>query len=129
MKPFENTGEISDFVGLIRSQFPLASTRTDQLMVERGFEIENDLFYLWIEALADVTNEFIQQKSESEIRCLFAFFSRRFDTENEKIKNCIEVSYVENLMFDAGNADAEWAWPYLPENLKRLYVAMWGSPD
>jgi hypothetical protein len=129
MKPFENTDEISEFVQLIRSQFPLASTRTDQLMAERGFEIEDDLLYLWIEALADVTNEFIRQRSESEIRRLFAFFSFRFDTENEKIKNCIEVSYVENLMFNAGTADAKWTWPYFPENLKRLYVAMWRSPD
>ncbi len=67
MVRMEAIDEIKSLVQLIRSQLPSASISTDELMLERGYEAGDNLFYLWIEALADVTNDFIQKKNEPEM--------------------------------------------------------------
>lgn len=121
--------EIEVLVQHIRSQLPAASISTDELMLERGYEIDDNLFNLWIEALADVTNTFIKQKNEQEVIKHLAFFSSQLEKTSKKVKECIEVSYVENLMWNSVGEHKKWAWSLFPENLKRLYAAMWGNPD
>ena len=128
MVRMEAIDEIKSLVQLIRSQLPSASISADELMLERGYEVGDNLLYLWIEALADVTNDLIQQKNEQEIIKHLVFFSRQFEKVSEKVKNFIEVGYVENLMWNSAGELKKWAWPLFPENLKCLYAAMWGKP-
>jgi hypothetical protein len=121
--------EIEALVQFIRLKLPSASMSTDGLMLEKGYEIDDGLFYLWIEVLADITNNFIQQKNEQEVIKHLVFFSLEFEKASEKGKKCIEVSYVENLMWNSASEQKKWAWPLFPENLKHLYASMWGNPD
>ena len=129
MTRMKTIDEIEYLVQLIRSQLPSASISTDELMLERGYEVGDSLFYLWIEAVADVTNDFIPEKNEQEVVKHLTFFSRQFEKNGEKVKNCIEVGYVENLMWNSPGELKKWAWLLFPENLKRLYTAIWGHPN
>jgi hypothetical protein len=119
--------EIREFLRAIRNALPDAAAKTDEIMRGRGFDSDEDAEYLWVEALADLTNIHIRQRNQTDLRKELAFFSMQIDQGTETVKNCINVSYVENLMFDLASEDKKWAWPQIPENLKKLYLAMWGK--
>lgn len=120
--------ETGAFVQGIRSGLPGAADRVDALMRERGWELEDVVDYLWVEALADVTNESIHQRDERSFLEQVELVARQYDRGSEPVRNCIDVAYAENLMWNLPDHDKKWAWSRLPENLKELYVAMWGTP-
>lgn len=97
-------------------------------MLSRGFDPDGEFYYLWVEAFADTTNQLIRERNEQEFQKHLVFFSKQLDRGNDLIKKCIDVSYVENLMWNLENKDKKWAWPQIPKNLKRLYLVMWGKP-
>ena len=121
--------EIQKFFERIRDALPEVASKTDEIMRERGFNSDDETEYLWLEALADITNMYIQRRNQDKLRKALHFFSKEFDSGTNTIKNCIDVSYMENLMWDLNSADKKWVWPQIPENLKKLYVAMWGAID
>ena len=70
----------------------------------------------------------MRERLQTELEKHLIFFSRQFDMGSESVKSCIDVSYVENLMWDLEIEDKKWAWSLFPENLKTLYIDMW-DPD
>ena len=40
---------------------------------------------------------------------------------------CIDVGYVESLMWSLDEKGRAWGWLLFPENLRRLYIEMWGK--
>ena len=54
--------------------------------------------------------------------------SRSLATADAAVREYIDVCYVETLMWNLDPQSRKWAWPLIPGNLKRLYVAMWGEP-
>ena len=121
--------DVKVFVAAIRQMLPNAAAKTDQIMIGRGFELEEEAHYLWIEALADVSNSLIREKNENEFKKHMDYFSVQYDQGSESVKNCIDVSYVENLMWDLKAEDKKWALPLIPDNLMKLYDAMGGQPS
>jgi hypothetical protein len=124
----DNNADIREFVAKIRRQLPSEAEKADALMRVRGFDIDEELDYLWIEALADVTNACIRRRNQQAMEHQFRFFSEQFDRGSEAVRKCIDVSYVENLMWELSSEDKKWAWLQLPENLQNLYIMMWGNP-
>lgn len=118
--------EVRQFVMSIRQSFASAAEEADQIMLGRGFGPEDEAHFLWLESLADVTNALIRQRNEYELGRHLQFFSWQFDNGTESVKNCIDVSYVENLAWNLGAEDKEWVWPLIPENLRQLHMAFWG---
>ena len=98
-------------------------------MLVRGFDSDIEGEYLWLEALAEVTNMHSHRHNEEEVQEELRFFSRQYDRGDDTVRNCIDVSYVENLMWNLDSGDKKWLWAQIPENLKSLYVAMWGEPS
>ncbi len=127
--------EIKNLVHSIRESLPEAADLANTFFKERGFDIkdefdiEDELHYLWVEALADATNSFIKQNRMEEVKTLLQFMSSKLNEGSAPVKNCLDVSYIENLMWDLDEEDQKRAWPLFPENLKALYIAMWGEPD
>lgn len=120
--------EIKAFIQVIRSGLPETANWADALLHERGWELEDVEDYLWVEALADVTNQSIHQRDERSFLGQVELVARQYDGGSKPMRNCIDVAYVENLMWNLPDHDKKWAWSRLPENLKKLYVAMWGAP-
>lgn len=124
----ERNAEAREFINQIRRNLPEAAAMTDEIIRERGFDSGTDIEYIWVEALADVTSMYIRRRNQDGLRKVLTFFSRQFDAGTETVKNCIDASFVENLMWDLVSEDRQWIWSRLPGNLKKLYVAMWGDP-
>jgi hypothetical protein len=120
--------DIRKFIKTIRRALPDAAAETDDIMHKRDFDSEADAGSLWVEALADVTNMCIRRRDQDEVRKQLDFFSKQLDQGTDTVKNYIDVSYVENLMWDLAPKDKKWVWPLILENLKKLYVTMWGKP-
>ena len=125
----DKDAEIRDFIRTIRNALPNAAEKTDAIMHECGFESDEEAEYLWVEAFADVTNMYVHQRNQHEVEEQLRFFSEQFDRGTDTVKNCIDVSYVENLMWNLKAEDKKWVWHQIPENLQRLYIAMWGIPS
>jgi len=50
------------------------------------------------------------------------YISTQYKTGDEKIKDCIDVAFVENLFWRVPTEERISYWEGLPENLKELYV-------
>lgn len=124
----EKNKEFAALVKLIRSYFPAASEKTDESMIRMGFEDESEAYGIWVEAFANETNSLMRERRQTEVEKHLIFFERQFDMGSDSVKSCIDVSYVENLMWDLEIEDKKWAWSLFPENLKLLYIDMW-DPD
>lgn len=119
--------EEKKLTALLRNDFPDACRKTDEMMNKLGFEDEDDAYFIWLETFADITNELIHQRLQTEVEAHLNFFSRQFEIGSESIKNYIDVSYTENLMWNLDTEDKKWAWRLFPENIKNLYINMWGE--
>lgn len=117
--------ELRAFVESIRKSLPEESLRVDGILDENV----HGLGFQWVETFADVTNADIRRRDEKKLGNQFEFFSKAYDRGSAIVKNCIDVSYVENLMWDLGPKDKKWAWPLIPSNLQALYIQMWGIPQ
>jgi hypothetical protein len=128
IEAMETDAELRKFLETIRKALPDAAEKTDEIMRGRGFDSDENAVHLWVETLADVTNMYIRRRDQDEVRKELSFLSKQFERGTDAIRSCIEVSYVENLMWNLAPEDKKWAWPQIPENLKELYAAMWGEP-
>lgn len=121
--------ELKTFVESIRNHLPDAAEKTDNIMIGLGFEKEDEVYALWVESLAEVTNTLMRQRDQREVEKHLKFFCCQWDTGSDTVKNFIDVCYIENLMRSLEKEDKKWAWPLFPENLKSLYIAVQGEPD
>ena len=126
-KNMDDKAELKVFIDSIRRSLTDASEKADKIMSAQGFEEEDEAYYLWLEALADVTNNLMSQRLKGEVIEHLIFFSQQLQRASKVIKNCIDTSYVEHLMWNLDPEDKKWALSLFPENLKAMYTAMWGS--
>ena len=113
----------------IRNTFPADAKKADEMEIGLGHEIEWNLHHLWIETFADVSNNLIRNRLKHELEAHFNYFENQFNIGSESVKSCIDVSYVENLMWNLEQDDKKWAWPLFPQSLRSIYVAIWGEPN
>ena len=124
----ETDRDVANLVEAIRKALPEAAKWTDGKMMALGFALNDNLYHLWIEALADVTNDAIRERREDILKEQTSFMAQQYQMGSEEVKKCIDVSYVENLMWELEARDKAWAWPLFPDDVRKLYVAMWGEP-
>ena len=117
----QNDPEISRFIRALRTGHPREAQQTDALMHDRGFPLDNAGF-LWVEALADVTNQLMCAGQSDKIRALFQDIAGIYQDASDPVRDCIDVSYVENLFFDCPAKICKRYWPQLPDSLQRLYL-------
>lgn len=81
-----------------------------------------------MEAFANATTEAFAQKDIPRALAYLSFMSRRLNPGNSKEFEYIDVYYVENLFWPRETDAARTGWPYVPENLKALYLGFHGRP-
>jgi hypothetical protein len=109
----------------IRRAFPKEATIVDVIVQRDGFE---NAHYIWVEQFSQLTTDAIRtgdyEKSKAHLILLSGVLSRGDDA----IKRCIDVAYVEPLMWDIKDDKVKReGWKLIPENLRFLYVRMWGQ--
>lgn len=76
-----------------------------------------------------MTSEAMRDRNEQVVQAHLSYVSNLLIGANEKVHEYIDVYYVEELMYDLDEQSKQWGWFRIPENLRALYVAMWGQPS
>ena len=78
--------------------------------------------YSWFESLANALNEEMVKEVPASIHApLLKYISGVFGTAGLKIRECIDVAFVENLFWQVPSNKCQPYWQQLPEDLRKLY--------
>lgn len=115
---------VPELYARVREQFPQISLVADRRHHRRwGDTLEVGIEYAWFEALADALNtEMHRGVAYSVHRPLFQFIEGSFFQGSEAVRQCIDVSFVENLFAQVPGEKCAPYWERLPSELKRLYT-------
>ncbi len=78
---------------------------------------EMSVFYRFSQEQLDNNNE------ETLLEC-FQLANEFYSKGDKKLKNAIDVSFVESLVF----SEKKWAWDLLPIKLQQLYIEFHRKP-
>ena len=115
--------EMKNFYEVTITKFPLDSNTADKVYINRGFEKKDEAYHVWFEAFAEVTNMYMKKRQTANVLKHFEFFMYHSKNGTEVIKNCIDVSYVENLFWEINSETSKYYWSLLPKKLQELYFA------
>lgn len=121
--------DLDKFCENIRSQYLEVSRRADRdydyywnRLVQMEFSP-----YSWFESLARAINSDMLANELAEKHAeLFQTISKEFSVGTKKVRNAIDVAFVENLFWQVPADKAKNYWEILPENLKELYLGFHG---
>jgi hypothetical protein len=81
-----------------------------------------------MEEFSNVTSDAIRRRNEDVARAHLEYISHLLDHADDKVKEYIDVYYVEVLMYDLDDESKRVGWRLIPDNLKELYIGFWGQP-
>jgi len=114
---------VSELYEEFRKKFPEITEKADVEHAQQFGEISQEFSYLWFENLANAINrEMLSDIPAKEYTEIFEFMRSRFMLGDEKVKDCIDVSFTENLFWSVPKDKANDYWFLFPEVLKGLYV-------
>jgi hypothetical protein len=97
----------------------------DAILEQQGYE---DAPYIWLERFSQFTTDAIKRGDFGKASSQLALLSKLVATGDELTTRCIDVAYVESLMWDIKDDKRKCeGWKLIPANLRALYVAMWGT--
>ena len=76
---------------------------------------------------ARLTTQAMRDDNRQVAQSHLSLMSELLRTADEETREFIDVYYVEELFYGLTTKQKKHAWPWLPANLKQLYVAMWGD--
>ncbi|REL36344.1 DUF7674 family protein [Thalassotalea euphylliae] len=110
-----------------RATFPEITRKADIVHIKLWGELDPSFAYSWFESLANAINHEMSKSSESaQYRPIFEYFRQKYLFENNDIKNCIDVAFVENLFWRVKAEHASPYWALMPDILKQLYIQFHG---
>ena len=119
---------VLDFYNTTRSKFPDLTKMADLKHIEMWGEIDPEFAYSWFESLANALNEeMFKDVKAVKYKELFNYISSNFNAGDKEVKNCIDVSFTENLFWKVPSEKAEPFWKLFPVNLRELYVNFHGK--
>jgi hypothetical protein len=112
-----------------RERFPGIVEKTDKEHMKAGWEPRDEDAYMWFHSLADMFNEEMRQQRSPELAgAVFDFVRDQFLMGTADVRNCIDVSFVENLYWRVPPEKARLYWLRMPDLLKKLYLGFHGKP-
>jgi hypothetical protein len=130
---FEVLGEdIMNVLGMyhdFRKRFPEMTQAADARHIRVWDSIDDETAYSWFESLAGAINDQMSASEEvTDLSSIFSYFDELLRGSDEKVKNCIDVSFVENLFWEVQPSSAADAWDAMPHSMQQLYVRFHGRP-
>lgn len=126
----EADGEVlaaGHLVAAVRAVFPGEASAIDARLVQDGFE-PGEAPHIWLEHFSQHTTDALKSGNTSLAEAQLKLMSRLLAGADEPTTRCIDVAYVEALMWDIKDVKLKReSWKLIPANLRRLYVAMWGE--
>ncbi len=112
-------------VAAIRDSFPAEAEQIDAALDREGYE---DAPHIWVERFSQFTTDAIKRRDSSTAAAHLSLLARLLAEGDEPTLRCIDVAYVESLMWDVTDDKVKRdGWNLIPLNLRKLYVEMWGQ--
>ena len=109
----------------VRATFPVEGARVDAILLQEGYDYAPNI---WLERFSQFTTDAIKQGNVALAAEHFTLFSALVAGADEATTRCIDVAYVESLMWDIKEDKLKRkGWQLMPANLRNLYVAVWGE--
>jgi hypothetical protein len=120
--------EIEKFILEIREVFPDVAARIDGWLNHLGFEPEDKMYTSMFEALSQATADTIKIRDKDTALKHLKYMSQKLTNATNAEREYIDVYYVEPLLWDIKDSELrKWGWSLIPENLRELYVGVWGA--
>lgn len=117
-----------DIVLSVRASFREAAEDIDANMLSCGYD--EDATHAWLERFSQLTTDAIKRKDFDTARGHLSLMSRLLSSCGEEATKCIDVAYVESLLWDIRDETLKReGWKIIPANLRALYLAMWRERD
>jgi hypothetical protein len=114
-------------VECIRRAFPDDARAVDARLHRDGFAI-GDAPYMWVERFSQRTTDALKRDDFSTFTAHLALLSHLLVAADHATARCIDVAYVESLMWDIKDESQQRrGWRLIPANLQAQYVACWGK--
>lgn len=105
----------SKFLKILKDKFPHLRVKLNREMGQLHAEMA--VFYSFAQ-------ECLDKGDETNLLVCFELADNFYKNGDRKLKNAIDVSFVESLSF----GDQKWAWKLLPQELQKLYIAFHLNP-
>jgi hypothetical protein len=116
-------------VAELRTKFPAEAKLTDQWLLDRGWDpYEGQVALTWVEAFADRITEAIRRRDGEAVKEQTGFMAVAYRAKPLALRTIVDVSYAENIMWDACDEEKVWAWDFIAEDIRKFYIEMWGDP-
>jgi hypothetical protein len=110
----------------VRAAFPDEAVLIDAMLFRDGYD--EDACFTWLEHFSQFTTDAMGRRDFPKAMEHLDLLSQLLARGDERTKKCIDVAYVESLMWDVRDQKLKSeGWKLIPSNLKALYVAMWGE--
>jgi hypothetical protein len=106
--------------------FPDDAAWIDERMQSQGFE-PREAPYIWIEHFSQRTTDALKVGNTTQAVSHLNLISRLLFTADVPTERCIDVAYVESLMWDMNDEIKKQGWLLIPQNLRILYAKIWGD--
>jgi len=117
--------EANRVVDSIREAWPEEAALIDADLLASGYE---NAPHVWIERFSQFTTNAIGRGEFTTASRQLELLSRLASEGDEATVQCIDVAYVESLMWDVKDQRMKReGWKLVPNNLRTLYIDMWGE--
>lgn len=110
----------------IIAAFPDDVAWVNARMQSQGFE-PNEAPYIWVEQFSQRTTDTLKARDNAKAELHLKLMSNLLLTADVPTAKCIDVAYVESLMWDMEDEEKKQGWLLIPQNLRDLYIETWGS--
>ncbi|MFL4470341.1 hypothetical protein ACERZ8_10815 [Tateyamaria armeniaca] len=112
-----------------RKRFPEMTQVTDARHIKVWDSVDDETAFSWFESLAGAINDQMgAAKKGTDLTSVFSFFERELQGSDMEVKNCIDVSFVENLFWEVQPISAAKAWDAMPNSMRQMYLSFHGQP-
>lgn len=112
-----------------RNQYPEITKAADTRHLEIWGRVEDEAAFVWFESLAYALNAQMGfPERGTDFPAIFNYFDTMLRAGSKEVKNCIDVSFVENLFWEVIPKNATPVWATLPKSLQQIYIDFHGRP-
>jgi hypothetical protein len=113
---------IVQFYRETRDRFPNILAETDKVHLQT-WDMDDEWAYMWFHSLADMLNANMRKNARLEdAGAVFDHMRDQFMIGCGEVRNCIDVTFVENLYWQVSPDHARPYWARMPDLLKKLYL-------
>jgi len=119
---------IVELLDSVKSNFPAVGAMADELHFRTFGEITTENAFSWFESLAGTINAEMAKEVPAKVhQQLFKYINGAFMSSSSKVRECIEVAFIENLFWRVPSMKCQPYWQQLPEALRKLYRDFHGT--